>query len=231
MGISDDFFTYLPLFAILFTFLIFLNKALEKKALIKAAYKEVKKRSNLDEYEKVTLKRNNFTPIIINLLFVGYNLKMFFNDFSNIEEVFFNFWVSFFLLLLNIPLFIYKDGNEKGAKNVAIIMLLCISIFSFPVLLFNQSSSIITLFVGWLVNYTSYVFNNEERKLDNLKGKTVFFILFWILIILLSMVIKRNFLLPEKYNYGYVINAFYFLMYAYINYILNKYQNIKTNIK
>ena len=142
MGISDDFFTYLPLFAILFTFLIFLNKALEKKALIKAAYKEVKKRSNLDEYEKVTLKRNNFTPIIINLLFVGYNLKMFFNDFSNIEEVFFNFWVSFFLLLLNIPLFIYKDGNEKGAKNVAIIMLLCISIFSFPVLLFNQSQLI-----------------------------------------------------------------------------------------
>jgi hypothetical protein len=221
-----DFFTYFPIIFVLIILLLLFSKVWDKRHLLKKVYHNSK-----SQYEKnVALAKTNrdinYIPVLLNLIWAGYNLKVFFTDFSNEKGVFLNFWFTFFLLLLNIPFFIYKEKNVENNKTIAVIMFLCISLFCSPVLLIKQSKGIITLFVGWLLNYVILIFNNNEKTVAKLAGHTVFFVLFWLLILMLSVVIDINFSLPQKYNYGYLINTSYFLIYAYFNYFSSKYENL-----
>jgi hypothetical protein len=224
-----DFFTYFTtLFVSIVLFLLF-SKAWSKRDIVKNIYSQ----TNIQYGKNVALAKPNnqinFIPVFINIMLAGYNLKLFFTDFCPNPKMFFVFWVSFFLLLLNIPLFIYKEKDGKtNSKSVAVFMFLCISLFCFPALYFYHGSDLINLIVGWLYNYITLLFFSNEKVLDNVKGKTVFFMLFWVFVLVMSIIISANFSLPKEYNYGYLISTTYFFMYAYFNYFSDKYEKINS---
>ncbi len=222
----DNLFNYLPIVILSIATIILFNKVWHKRDLITRVHKESKEKYKVDRNKKTQLTKINYLPIVINLLFMGYNIKLFFTDFSNNEKVFFNFWAIFFLLLLNIPFFIYKDHHIKHNKKVALFIFLCLSVFCFPILFIEHSINIIILYLGWLINYSVLIFNSNQKIVDNLKGQTGFFIIFWVIVLVISIVLDSNFDLPQQYNYAYLINTFYFMTFAYFNYFSNRYENI-----
>ncbi len=250
----DDFFISLPILFVSIILLLLFSKAWGKRDLIKSIISHNKlfeiKSLNLTKSEralmkdkfadiKIEYKKNkalakpiseiNFIPIVINLLIAGYNLKLFFINFNHEIDVLINIWVSFFLLMLNFPLFIYKENKEN--KFVSLFLFSALSLFCFPVLFFYQGLDLIILMIGWLFNYTIFLFFSNAKQIDNLKGQTGFFILFWMFIIFISLVIHFKFDLPEKYNYSFLINVFYFLVNAYFIFISQKYERIDTSDK
>ncbi len=129
--------------------------------------------------------------------------------------------------MLNFPLFIYKENKDD--KFVSLFLFLALSLFCFPVLFYYQGLDLIILMIGWLFNYAIFLFFSNAKQIDNLKGQTGFFILFWMFIIFISLVIHFKFDLPEKYNYSFLINVLYFMVNAYFVFISQKYERIDTS--
>src|SRR3982751_3103154 len=92
-----------------------LQQELEK---VQQQYRENKKKAS-------PLTRSAFMQIGINLIWAGFNLYMFLEN-KNVEKSsFFNFWVLFFLLLMNIPLFIYKEAEKENKNRFVAIYFFC----------------------------------------------------------------------------------------------------------
>ncbi|ASK29649.1 hypothetical protein CEY12_05820 [Chryseobacterium sp. T16E-39] len=203
------------------------NKKLQEELKkVQQQYQENKKKVS-------PLTRSALVQIGINLLWAGFNMYMFLENKSVEKFSFFNFWVLFFLLLMNIPLFIYKE-NEKESKNrfVAIYFFCALSVLAlFPFFIsFNLS---IALTVGsWMPNYIYSYRLQDKKALDNLKGNTISFILFWLVLLILVVIINisgyssDDVLLMKKYNYGYFINAIYNVFFMISIYYSNRYRNI-----
>lgn len=223
----ESLFTYLPILFVSFILYQLFSKAWEKRELVITIINQQKSKY----YKNVKLAKPtseiNIIPVIINLIWAAYNLYLFFTDFSTETIILVNLWGSFFLLLLNFPLFLYHDEKKKE-KKIPIIMFICISLCFFPILLYYNGLDFINLLIGWGYNYIVLLFFSNTKAINYTKGKTVFFILFWLVILIASIVIVVNFKLPSKYNYGFLVNCFYFLTYAYFCYFSNKYENIKT---
>ena len=223
----DSFFFYFPIIFVAFILYQLFCKAWEKRELVRTIFNQQK-----TEYYKNTalakpFSKINFIHVFINLIWAAYNLYLFFTDFSNETVVLINFWVSFFLLLLNFPLFIYHDEKKKE-KTIPLIMFICISLCCFSILFYYNGLDFINLIIGWFYNYIILLFFSNKKAIDYVKGKTAFFILFWLFILVVSIFIDVNFDLPSKYNYGFLINFVYFLTHAYFCFFSSKYENIEN---
>ena len=203
------------------------NKKLQEELKkVQQQYQENKKKVS-------PLSRSALVQIGINLLWAGFNMYMFLENKSVAKFSFFNFWVLFFLLLMNIPLFIYKE-NEKESKNrfVAIYFFCALSVLAlFPFFISFNLSMAITV-GSWLPNYIYSYRLQDKKALDNLKGNTISFILFWLVLLILVVIINisgyssDDVLLMKKYNYGYFINAIYNVFFMISIYYSNRYRNI-----
>lgn len=202
-----------------------LQQELEK---VQQQYRENKKKAS-------PLTRSAFMQIGINLIWAGFNLYMFLEN-KNVEKSsFFNFWVLFFLLLMNIPLFIYKEA-EKENKNrfVAIYFFCALLVFTlFPFFISFNLSMLLTV-ASWLPNYIYSYSLKDKKAIDNLKGNTVSFILFWLALLVIAVIINisgysiDSELSAEKYNYGYFINVLYNIFFIISIYYSNRYRNIEV---
>lgn len=116
------------------------------------------------------LTRSALLQMGINLLWAGFNMYMFFENRSVEKFSFFNFWVMFFLLLMNIPLFIYKE-NEKENKNkfVAIYFFCTLLVFTlFPFFISYNLAMVFTV-ASWLPNYIYSYSIKDKKTIDSLK--------------------------------------------------------------
>lgn len=117
----ESLFTYLPILFVSFILYQLFSKAWEKRELVITIINQQKSKY----YKNVKLAKPtseiNIIPVIINLIWAAYNLYLFFTDFSTETIILVNLWGSFFLLLLNFPLFLYHDEKKKE-KKIPIIM-------------------------------------------------------------------------------------------------------------
>lgn len=224
----DSFFFYFPILFASFIFYQLFSKAWEKRELLRTIINQQKTEYNKNVALAKPFNKINFIPVIINLIWAAYNLYLFFTDFSSDTIIMINFGVSFFLLLLNFPLFIYHDEKKKE-KTIPKIMFICISLCCFPVLFYYNGLDLINLLIGWLYNYIVLILFSNKKAIDYIKGKTAFFILFWLFILVASIIIDVNFDLPSKYNYSFLINSIYFMTHAYFCFFSSKYENIKID--
>lgn len=223
----EGFFSTFPILFVAFVLFILISNAWQKRDLFKGIYSQVKTQYDKDVALARPNNEINFVPVVINIFLAGFSIKLFLTDFDTEMNVFFNIWFSFFLLLLNFPIFIYKENKDD--IYASIFLFIVFSLFCFPILLFYKSPDLIYLSIGWLFNYIGFLFFSNSKQIDNLQGQTGLFLLFWVFIILISIVIHFKFDLPDKYNYGYLINVFYFILNAFFAYSSQKYDRINTN--
>jgi len=204
------------------------NKLQSNLKKVHEQYQENKKKA-------MPLTKSALMQMVVNLLWAGFNMYMFLENKNPEKSSFFNFWVMFFLLLMNIPLFIYKE-NERENKNrfVAIYFFCALLVFTlFPFFISYNLAMAFTL-ASWLPNYIYSYSIKDKKVIDSLKGNTVSFIFFWVALLVISVMISisgHSFgteLLPKKYNYGYLINVLYNLFFILSVYNSNRYRNISV---
>lgn len=208
---------------------------LNKNKKLQEELKKVHEQYQENKGKIMPLTRSALMQIGINLLWAIFNMYMFFENKSVEKFSFFNFWVMFFLLLMNIPLFIYKE-NEKESKNrfVAIYFFCALSVFTlFPFFISYNLAMVFTV-ASWLPNYIYSYSIKDKKVIDNLKGNTGSFIIFWLGLLIISIIVSisghsfNSEFFPEGYNYGYLINAVYNLFFIILIYYSTRYRNISV---
>ncbi|GEN67613.1 hypothetical protein [Chryseobacterium rhizosphaerae] len=197
--------------------------------------KKVQEQYQENKGKAMPLTRPAYMQMGINFLWAVFNMYMFFEN-RNVEKFsFFNFWVMFFLLLMNIPLFTYKE-NEKEGKNkfVAIYFFCALLVFTlFPFFISYNLAMVFTV-ASWLPNYIYSYSIKDKKVIDSLKGNTGCFMIFWLGLLVISIIISisRHSLgteiFPAGYNYGYFINMLYNIFFIVSIYYSNRYRNMSV---
>lgn len=204
-----------------------------KNKKLQSDLKKVQEQYQENIKKAMPLTRSALMQMVVNLLWAGFNMYMFLENRNEEKSSFFNFWVMFFLLLMNIPLFIYKE-NERESKNrfVAIYFFCALLVFTlFPFFISYNLAMAFTL-ASWLPNYIYSYSIKDKKVIDNLKGNTVSFIFFWVALLVITIIISisghsfgiESF--PKGYNYGYLINVVYNLFFILSVYYSNRYRSI-----
>lgn len=192
---------------------------------------EVRSKLKRDLKQKAPLEKAAILQIALFIIWGIVNIYLFFTRFWE-ENNFFNFWVVFFLLLMNIPLFIIKDEQTSKAKIAAFVFFIAIvTLLGFGIA-FGYNQAMLFSITAWLPNYLLVLFRGRTEDIDNLKGNTGCFVVFWMAILLGSVAISMSghadFLGKNK-NYGYLINTIYCGFSALAVYYANRYRNVKND--
>lgn len=171
----------------------------------------------------------------INLVWAIFNMYMFFENRRVEKFSFFNFWVMFFLLLMNIPLFIYKENEKENKNKLAAIYFFCaLLVFTlFPFFISYNLSMVFTV-ASWLPNYIYSYSIKDKKAIDSLKGNTGCFTIFWLGLLVIGVGISISGhslgteIFPKGYNYGYLINMLYNLFFMVSVYYSNRYRNMSV---
>ncbi|MDR6525513.1 hypothetical protein J2787_000883 [Chryseobacterium rhizosphaerae] len=197
--------------------------------------KKVQEQYQENNGKAMPLTRPAYMQMGINFLWAVFNMYMFFEN-RNIEKFsFFNFWVMFFLLLMNIPLFIYKE-NEKEGKNkfVAIYFFCALLVFTLFPFFISYNLAMVCTVVSWLPNYIYSYSIKDKKAIDSLKGNTGCFMIFWLGLLVISIIISISGhslgteIFPAGYNYGYFINMLYNIFFIVSIYYSNRYRNMSV---
>ncbi len=82
---------------------------------------------------------------------------------------------------------------------------------------------------------SNYIYSysiKDKKVIDNLKGNTGSFIIFWLGLLVISIVVSisehsfNSEFFPEGYNYGDLINAVYNLFFIILIYYSTRYRNM-----
>ncbi|WP_312301688.1 hypothetical protein [Chryseobacterium sp.] len=197
--------------------------------------KNIQEQYQNNKAKAMPLTRPVLMQMGINFLWVVFNMYMFLENRTVEKFSFFNFWVMFFLLLMNIPLFIYKE-NEKEGKNkfVAILFFCALLVFTlFPFFISYNLAMVFTV-ASWLPNYIYSYSIKDKKVIDGLKGNTGCFTIFWLGLFVIGVIINisghsfdKEFF-PKGYNYGYLINILYNLFFIASIYYSNRYRNMSA---
>ncbi|WP_241286215.1 hypothetical protein [Chryseobacterium arthrosphaerae] len=205
------------------------NKKLQKEL------QKVQEQYQDNKAKAMPLTRPALMQMGVNFLWVVFNMYMFLENRTVEKSSFFNFWVMFFLLLMNIPLFIYKE-NEKEGKNkfVAIYFFCALLVFTlFPFFIAYNLAMVFTV-ASWLPNYIYSYSIKDKKAIDSLKGNTGCFTVFWLGILVIGVVISISGhslgteVFPKGYNYGYLINLLYSLFFIVSIYYSDRYRNMSV---
>lgn len=206
-----------------------------KNKKLESDLKKVREQYQENKKKAMPLTKSALMQMVVNLLWAGFNMYMFLENRNEEKSSFFNFWVMFFLLLMNIPLFIYKE-DERESKNrfVAIYFFCALLVFTlFPFFISYNLAMAFTL-ASWLPNYIYSYSIKDKKVIDSLKGNTVSFIFFWVALLVITIIISisghtfgiESF--PKGYNYGYLINVVYNLFFILSVYYSNRYRSISV---
>lgn len=203
----------------------------KKQKEINAKIAEINSKLKRDLKQKAPLEKGAILQIVLFIIWGIVNIYLFNTRFWE-ENNFFNFWVIFFLLLMNIPLFIIKDEQTSKAKIAAFVFFVAISsLLGFGIAIGYNQAMLFSI-AAWLPNYLLVLLRGRKEDIDNLKGNTGCFVVFWIAILLGSVAISMSgngdFLGKNK-NYGYLINTIYCGFSAVAVYYANRYRNVKND--
>ncbi|WP_300669428.1 hypothetical protein [Soonwooa sp.] len=192
---------------------------------------EIKAKLKSDLKQKAPLEKGAILQIMLFIIWGIVNLYLFNTRFWEVSN-FFNFWVVFFLLMMNIPLFILKDEQTSKSKIAALVFFVAFSIFLGFGIAIAYNQAMLFSIAAWLPNYLLVLFYGRKQDLDNLKGNTGCFVVFWMAILLgsvaISMTGNADFLGKNK-NYAYLINTIYCGFSAVAVYCSNRYRNVKND--